>query len=76
MSDPDTVHVVPVDDLVAHDTSGGDCVCGPTTEAVYRADGSNGWLVRHSSLDQREAAEREAGRGTGRVWRYGHEGQL
>lgn len=51
------VHVVPVDDLIDHDTSGGDCVCGPTPEAVKRDDGSIGWLLTHHSLDGREAFE-------------------
>lgn len=49
------VHTYPVGDLVAHDTNGGDWVCGPTTEAVFRDDGSNGWQVIHHSLDGREA---------------------
>jgi hypothetical protein len=62
----DTVHVIPVGDLVDHDTSGADCVCGPSTEAVYRDDGSNGWLIRHNSLDGREATERATDEGTGR----------
>lgn len=52
-----TVHVFPVDDLVEHDTDGGDCVCGPTTEPVERNDGSMGWLVVHHSLDGRELHE-------------------
>lgn len=52
-----TVHVVPVADLIGHDTDGGDCPCGPTTEAVYRDDGTNGWLVTHHSLDGRERFE-------------------
>jgi hypothetical protein len=52
-----TVHVVPVNDIVEHDSDGGDCICGPTTEAVMRDDGSNGWLIIHHSLDGREARE-------------------
>jgi hypothetical protein len=52
-----TVHVVPVNDLVEHDTDGPDCVCGPTVEPVDRDDGSLGWLVVHHSLDGRERAE-------------------
>lgn len=51
------VHVYPSGDLIEHDTSGEDCACGPTTEAVMRNDGSNGWLVIHHSLDGREASE-------------------
>lgn len=54
-----TVHVYPVNDLVEHDTNGGDCPCGPTTEPVMREDGSNGWLVTHHSLDGREKKEKE-----------------
>lgn len=49
----DGMHVVPVDDLIEHDTSdGGDCVCGPTREETV-----GGWLVVHSSLDGRELSE-------------------
>lgn len=51
------VHVLPLGDLIEHDGDGGDCPCGPTTEAVMRDDGSNGWLVVHHSLDGREASE-------------------
>lgn len=49
------VHVIPVNDLIDHDTSslsGDDCVCVPTTEFV---DG--GQVVIHHSLDGREANE-------------------
>lgn len=55
-----TVHVVPLNDLIEHDSDGGDCPCGATTEPVMRDDGSNGWLVTHHSLDGREQAERTA----------------
>lgn len=51
------VHTYPVGDLIEHDTDGGDCICGPTTEAVMREDGSNGWQVIHHSLDGREVSE-------------------
>lgn len=51
------VHCYPASDLIDHDTDGGDCLCGPTTEAVFRDDGSNGWLVVHHSLDGRELRE-------------------
>jgi hypothetical protein len=50
------VHVEPVNDLVAHDCTGGtlcDCVCGPDVEFVE----GGGVLVTHHSLDGREAAE-------------------
>lgn len=47
-------HVYPVNDLVEHETTDDDCVCGPSLEAVPRDDGSMGWLVIHHSLDGRE----------------------
>jgi hypothetical protein len=50
-----TVHVLPVNDLVDHEDHG--CICGPDVEAVFRDDGSNGWLVSHHSLDGREKDE-------------------
>lgn len=56
-SDPDTIHVYPLDDIVEHETTGDDCACGPTTEPVSREDGTLGWLVTHHSLDGREARE-------------------
>lgn len=50
-----TVHVYPVNDLIDHDTERAeDCICGPAVEAVYREDGSNGWVTTHHSLDGRE----------------------
>lgn len=53
-----TVHVVPVADLIGHETNLGDsCPCGTTTEHVKRADGSSGWIVIHNSLDGREKSE-------------------
>ncbi len=52
-----TVHVHPVGDVVEHDTNGDGCVCGPTTEPVFREDGSTGWLIVHHSLDGRERSE-------------------
>lgn len=51
-----TVHVVPVADLVAHDTDD-DCPCGVSSQAVARDDGSVGWVVVHHSLDGRETYE-------------------
>lgn len=53
----ESIHVIPVNDLVAHDTDGGDCICGPDTEPVERDDGSIAWLVSHHSLDGRELEE-------------------
>lgn len=49
----DGMHVIPVDDLVEHDTSvDGVCVCGPRQESV-----PGGWVVVHNSLDGRERFE-------------------
>ena len=53
MSGP--VHVFPIGDLVEHADT--DCICGPTLDAVFRDDGSNGWLYTHHSLDGREHHE-------------------
>ena len=52
-----TVHVFPVNDWIEHDTTGDECPCGPTPEAVKRDDGSVGWVVTHHSLDGRERHE-------------------
>lgn len=52
----DNVHVIPLRDRIAH-AEDEDCVCGPTPEAVFRPDGSNGWLHIHHALDNREAIE-------------------
>lgn len=49
-----TIHVEPVNDLIEHEDK--DCICGPDVEAVFRDDGSNGWLITHHSLDGRERA--------------------
>lgn len=46
------IHTMPDNDLIEHLFH--DCPCGPSTEAVFRVDGSNGWLVVHNSLDGRE----------------------
>lgn len=51
-----TVHLRPNHDLVDH-TLDDECICHPTVEAVFRADGSNGWLYAHHSLDGREHHE-------------------
>ena len=46
-----TFHVVPQVDAIEHDTSSGsECPCGPTTEAMFREDGSNGWVIVHHAL--------------------------
>jgi hypothetical protein len=54
-----TYHVVPVDDLIEHDSSGDEagCICGPETVPVERDDGTFGWVVSHHSLDGRELHE-------------------
>lgn len=57
MSDSDTIHVVPVDDLIEHDSDGGECPCGPETVPIEREDGSIGWKVIHHALDGREHRE-------------------
>lgn len=53
-------HVYPVDDLIEHDTSGGECVCGPEVQPVERDDGSVAFVIAHHSLDGRELHEVEA----------------
>ena len=55
----DTVHVLPLDDLIEHERGDG-CPCGPEAQPVKRDDGSVGWLLVHHSLDGREKHEREA----------------
>lgn len=52
-----TVHVLPVRDLIEHEDVGQGCLCLPDIEAVFREDGSNGWLITHHSLDGREKTE-------------------
>lgn len=52
---PRTVHILPRDDLVAHESSNdGDCVCGPETQPVEQDDGGMDWLIVHAALDGRE----------------------
>lgn len=53
----DEGHVIPLDDLIEHDTEGDGCVCGPRPIPVKRNDGSVAWLITHHSLDGREASE-------------------
>lgn len=55
MSVENAVHVVPVGDLCEHTYD--DCICGPRSELKSRADGSDGWVIIHNSLDGREAGE-------------------
>jgi len=54
---PQTVHVLPVNDLIEHSEVDTDCLCGPTAEPVFDADGACGWVITHHSLDGREANE-------------------
>jgi hypothetical protein len=49
------VHVMPVADLIEHTFE--ECPCGPSAEAAFGDDGSNGWLITHHSLDGRELQE-------------------
>ena len=53
----DIRHVSPLNDLVEHDTSGEECVCGPEFIPVIRDDGSIAYVVKHHSLDGRELRE-------------------
>ena len=54
---PQTIHVLPTNDLIEHEDEGTDCPCGPTSEPVFDADGACGWVITHHSLDGREANE-------------------
>ncbi|MEU0937587.1 hypothetical protein [Embleya sp. NPDC005971] len=56
MTDDRVLHVTPTADLVDHALDD-DCVCGPRAERVVRADGTDGWVIVHHSLDGREPAE-------------------
>ena len=53
----DTIHTLPVNDLIEHEDTGDDCPCGPEIVPLKRDDGSMGWLIIHHSLDGREARE-------------------
>lgn len=55
MAEP--LHVIPINDLIDHDTDSEDCVCGPEVEPVEREDGSFAYLIVHHSLDGRESRE-------------------
>lgn len=49
------LHVVPVGDQIAHDTSvEGSCVCIPADTPVEIDDGTVRWIAVHHSLDGRE----------------------
>lgn len=48
------LHVVPVGDLIEHDTTE-DCICGPVAKLYEELeDGGDAWILTHSSLDGRE----------------------
>lgn len=47
-----TFHVIPVDDLVEHETDD-NCPCNPIQEAVVRDDGSINWVASHNAKDGR-----------------------
>lgn len=49
-------HVIPLGDLIDHDTVG-DCPCGPTDTPVETGDGGIRFLAVHHSLDGRELSE-------------------
>lgn len=57
MDSQNVVHVLPVDDLVEHDSSGAPCACGATREIFIGFDGVQGAMVTHFSLDGRELFE-------------------
>lgn len=48
----DTVHVIPVGDLIERDPDD-ECVCGPTTQPVELDDGAISWMMLHHSLGGR-----------------------
>jgi len=54
---PDDLHVHPAGDLIEHVLEGDGCPCGPQARLVKKADGSDGWLIVHHSLDGREQRE-------------------
>lgn len=54
-----TLHVVPINDLIAHDTTG-DCACGSAPQAIKHEDGSVRWAIVHHALDGREQHETAA----------------
>lgn len=55
-TDDDTVHVLPLDDLIVHEF-GEDCPCGPRVQVEQRAASCDGYLIVHHALDNREAEE-------------------
>jgi hypothetical protein len=53
----DTIHTVPINDLIEHYSDGRDCPCGPETIPVERDDGSIAFQLVHHALDGREHFE-------------------
>lgn len=53
-------HVDAQDDVIAHDTDGDACICGPTVAPRRCSDGSLGWHVTHNRLDAPERPGRNA----------------
>lgn len=49
-----SVHVVPLNDLIWHPTNGENCPCGPTVDPVQHDDGTITWNYVHHALDGRE----------------------
>lgn len=47
-------HIYPMNDVIDHDTTSDDCLCGPTIEPIEMPDGTINWLIVHHSLDGRE----------------------
>lgn len=56
-SDPQPIHVLPVNDLHEHFSDGTPCLCMPTTEPVYEGKRFCGNLIVHNSWDGREIWE-------------------
>lgn len=50
------IHVTPINDLIEHEDSE-DCVCQPTPRLVTMANGADGWVITHHSLDGRGLTE-------------------
>jgi len=51
------IHTYPLGDIIEHDRSGEDCICGPEVVPVECKDGSINWHIIHHALDGREHAE-------------------
>ncbi|MGH3356604.1 MAG: hypothetical protein ACRDOJ_11955 [Nocardioidaceae bacterium] len=53
---PGEVQCYPRDDLVAHDLTEGECVCGPAVELLETClftGGRDAWMFTHQALDGR-----------------------